>query len=156
MRRLIRHLLLNTRMKAAGTWMSLALGIVALMIVVVSIRVFLDSYQLGQTWQSFERGPGSKSDTLGDLRASLGYGGMIHEFKNFILRGDNILIAHAGRKVDDAYRAINTYIELGVNDRERQAYPRCDRRIRDGIADGSADVSQRRAGPGYRCGGANR
>jgi len=46
---------------------------------------------------------------------------MIHEFKNFILRGDNILIAHAGRKVDDAYRAINTYIELGVNDRERQA-----------------------------------
>ncbi|UCH75053.1 MAG: HAMP domain-containing protein [Rhodospirillales bacterium] len=101
--------------------MSVALGVVALLIVAVSLRVFLESYQLGRTWESFERGPGSKSDTLGELRASLGYGGLIHEFKNFVLRGEMVRISRAGRKVDDAYRAINVYIELGVNDRERQA-----------------------------------
>ncbi len=121
MRRLIRYLLLNTRMKTAGTWMSVALGIVALLMFAVSIRVFVDSYQLGRTWETFEKGPGSKSDTLGELRGSLGYGGLIHEFKNFVLRGEMIRISKAGRKVDDAYRAINKYIELGVNERERQA-----------------------------------
>ncbi len=121
MRRLFRYLLLNTRMKAAGTWMSVALSIVALLIFAVSIRVFFDSYQLGRTWEAFEKGPGSKSDTLGELRGSLGYGGLIHEFKNFILHGEMVRISKAGRKVDDAYRAINKYLELGVNERERQA-----------------------------------
>ena len=117
----VRRLARNTRMKTAGTWMSLVLAVVALFIVAVSIRVFLDSYQLGQTWRSFEKGPGSKSDTLGDLQGSLGYGGVIHQFKDFVLQRDMTRVAKAGRKVDDAYRAIDIYIDLGVNDREQRA-----------------------------------
>ncbi|MDH3228677.1 MAG: hypothetical protein OEN55_02680, partial [Alphaproteobacteria bacterium] len=101
--------------------MSVVFAVVALFIVALSGRVFIDSQQLGKTWEAFEKGPGSKSDTLGDLRGSLGYGGLIHEFKNFVLRGETARISKVGRKVDDAYRAINTYLELGVNDRERGA-----------------------------------
>ncbi|MDH5513073.1 MAG: methyl-accepting chemotaxis protein, partial [Gammaproteobacteria bacterium] len=108
-------------MKTAGTWMSLVFALVALFIVAIPVRVFMDSHQLGKTWEAFEKGPGSKSDTLGELRGALGYGGLIHEFKNFVLRGETVRISRAGRKVDDAYRAINIYIELGVNDRERRA-----------------------------------
>jgi len=117
----IRKLARNTRMKTAGTWMSLALAVVALFIGTVSVRVFLDSYQLGQTWRSFEKGPGSKSDRLGDLQEALGYGGVIHQFKDFVLQRDMTRVAKADRKVDDAYRAINAYVDLGVNDREKQA-----------------------------------
>ena len=40
------------------------------------------------TWRSFERGPAAKAITLNDMRASLGFGGMIHEFKNYVLRMD--------------------------------------------------------------------
>lgn len=109
------------RMKTAGTWMALVFAVVALFIVAISGRVFMDSHQLGKTWEAFEKGPGRKSDTLGELRGALGYGGLIHEFKNFVLRGETVRISMAGRKVDDAYRAIDTYIELGVNDRERRA-----------------------------------
>jgi methyl-accepting chemotaxis protein len=113
--------MLNTRMKTAGTWMSVVFAVVALFIVAIPVRVFIDAGQLGKTWEAFEKGPGSKSDTLGELRGALGYGGLIHEFKNFVLRGETVRISRVGRKVDDAYRAINTYIELGVNDRERRA-----------------------------------
>ncbi len=121
MHRFLWYLLVNMRMKTAGTWMSLVLSFVALFIVAISVRVYFDSYQLARTWEAFEKGPGSKSDVLGELRGSLGYGGLIHEFKSFVLRGESVRISRAGQKVEDAYSAIDSYIALGVNARERGA-----------------------------------
>jgi methyl-accepting chemotaxis protein len=121
MRRFVLYLLLNMRMKTAGTWMSLVLSFVALFIVAISVKVYFDSNQLARTWEAFEKGPGSKSDALGELRGSIGYGGLIHEFKNFVLRGEMVRIARMGQNVEDAYRAIDTYAALGVNERERRA-----------------------------------
>ncbi len=60
----------------------------------------------------------SKADLVNSLRAALGYGGMIHEFKNFILRGDKRRIDRAAAKADAANRAIKGYLSLAVNQNE--------------------------------------
>ena len=49
-----------------------------------------------------------------DLRGALGYGGMIHTFKNFIIRGQEKYIARFGEQRDAALFALDALGELGV------------------------------------------
>ena len=63
----------------------------------------------------------SKADLVNSLRAALGYGGMIHEFKNFVLRGDTRRIDRASAKALAANRAIDGYLALPVNENEAKA-----------------------------------
>ncbi len=54
------------------------------------------------TWRSFEQGPAIKAITLNEMRASLGFGGMIHEFKNYVLRMDADRLARIEARIAEA------------------------------------------------------
>ncbi len=60
----------------------------------------------------------SKSFYLGELRRALGYDGMIHQFKNYVLRHDTPRIKRVNAAIADARSALASYRELGVNDTE--------------------------------------
>lgn len=55
------------------------------------------------------------------LRAEIGYGGMIHEFKNFILRQDVTLVETIQDKLNSAGAAIDRYEALGPTEAEKLA-----------------------------------
>ena len=62
-----------------------------------------------------------KREALHELRSALGFGGMIHDFKNFVLRHDGERIATFESSVATAREALSAYKDVGVNDRERDA-----------------------------------
>jgi len=51
----------------------------------------------------------SKSRIVADIRAAIGYGGMIHEFKNYVLRHDDASIEKINAKAKEASAAIEQY-----------------------------------------------
>ena len=65
--------------------------------------------------------PLSKARINADLRAAIGYGGMIHEFKNFVLRHDTSRVAVVEEKLAQARNAIAQYRRLDPSNAETLA-----------------------------------
>ncbi|WP_457646229.1 methyl-accepting chemotaxis protein [Profundibacter sp.] len=63
----------------------------------------------------------SKSFYLGELRRALGFNGMIHQFKNYVLRHDAPRIERVKTAISDARTALAAYRELGINPAEEAA-----------------------------------
>jgi len=63
----------------------------------------------------------TKTSALSDVRAALGFGGMIHQFKNYVLRNDEKRIAKIEQHIASALKGLDDYRTLGVNDTEEQA-----------------------------------
>ena len=62
-----------------------------------------------------------KREALHQLRSALGFGGMIHDFKNFVLRFDTERIAAFETNVAAARNALSAYQDAGMNEREADA-----------------------------------
>ena len=62
-----------------------------------------------------------ESAQLSALRDAIGYGGQIHQFKNFVLRGDRPRIIKIQQKLRAATVAMTAYRSVGMNERESDA-----------------------------------
>ncbi len=76
---------------------------------------------LGKVWTAFETGAAQKSEHVLELERALGYGGMIHHFKNYVLRKDQDRIAKIDSHARDAKLSVAAYRALGVDEHERAA-----------------------------------
>ncbi len=72
-------------------------------------------------WHDFKRDNAPRAQILLEIRDILGYGGMIHRFKNFVLRQDLSLARATRQNLGAAMLAVEHYRELGVTDAEAQA-----------------------------------
>lgn len=63
----------------------------------------------------------SKAQYLSQLRANMGYGGMIHSFKNYVLRNDPRYLENFQITSDKALNAIKAYRDKGVGSAESLA-----------------------------------
>ncbi len=63
----------------------------------------------------------TKTQILTQIREALGYGGMIHGFKNYVLRHDNGLAARVRDKAAEARDGIQRYQAMGTTEREDAA-----------------------------------
>ncbi|WP_299957412.1 methyl-accepting chemotaxis protein [uncultured Roseobacter sp.] len=70
------------------------------------------------TGLSAEEGSKSKPGLLSDLRSALGYGGMIHHFKNYVLRKDAPRVEKITASLERARFDIELYASLPTNDTE--------------------------------------
>ena len=57
--------------------------------------------RMGNTWESFSSGSATKVTILNDLRGAVGFGGEIHNFKNFVLRMDRLRVIKVQNKIRD-------------------------------------------------------
>lgn len=94
--------------------------LVAVAIIVISVatvtKTSIDDIQ--KTWAEFEDGPVLKSEYLETLHVSIGYGGMIHQFKNYVLRQDEPRLEKVRDKIASATGAIQGYRSTGVTSLE--------------------------------------
>jgi two-component system cell cycle sensor histidine kinase PleC len=108
------------------------LGKVFLGVLLVAVTAFaISSYfnisglrNVTESWRAFsgvEDVTSAKRMALHELRVVLGYGGMIHDFKNFVLRQDDERVAAFERNLSAARAALAAYQEAGVNAREAVA-----------------------------------
>ena len=68
-----------------------------------------------------DQGAETKIELLVALREALGYGGMIHQFKNYVLRQDAPRVAKIRARVAGAREIVAKFNSLGVNEREAAA-----------------------------------
>jgi len=76
---------------------------------------------ISQTWTVFQASRSEKSRLLSTLRGEIGFGGMIHQFKNFILRMDPPRLAKIRKKLAGAVGATIQYQALGVSEAEKKS-----------------------------------
>lgn len=63
-----------------------ALVTIGVIVVAVGITVVTNVDTVSSTWERFQKGRSEKAHAINALRRELGYGGLIHHFKNFVLR----------------------------------------------------------------------
>ena len=111
----------DLKIRTLGTAMAGFLVLVAVIVGSTSGISLNGVNKLGGTWKEFETGAATKAVILGDLRSSLGYGGTIHQFKNFVLRQDRPRIVKIQANLMKATVALTAYNALGITDREKAA-----------------------------------
>ncbi len=77
--------------------------------------------RVATTWTEFENHTAAKSDLVAELRQALGYGGMIHNFKNLVLRRDARRLEAVRANAKAAERALAAYLGVGVDTDEAQS-----------------------------------
>jgi signal transduction histidine kinase len=114
---------------------SLTFMVACVLAVFAGITVFSNYYINSQmssvryNWQNFLKGPAEKSIILSNLRNALGYGGMIHNFKNFVLRKDRNLILKVELDILRVTVLLTAYQNIGLNSREKAAIGILDSRL---------------------------
>ncbi len=91
------------------------LGIVNLIVIDANVSIVRDSWKIYQIDRS------DKTKLTASLQAELGYGGVIHHFKNYILRAENKYFEAANGKLIEAHASINYFYTLGGSANEAAA-----------------------------------
>lgn len=80
---------LNSRQKIAS--ISIIAVLTAIIIIIYGYFLISRVYGVSDAWVEYNREAASLSYTLSQLYENVGYGGFIHNFKNYVLRGDSSL-----------------------------------------------------------------
>lgn len=113
----------NSRMKIK--WLATAAIMTCLMVVAIAatgnMMVYLEAKDAGEDWSEFESTTIQKSKFLSELRSSLGYGGMIHQFKNMVLRADAKRYEKVERGISNSRAALQGLRDLPLTPQERES-----------------------------------
>lgn len=111
----------NLKLRSLGNSIAVLLAVNAVA-VIVSISVILPGLgNIDKTWKMFESGPARKVSYLNDLTNSIGFGGMIHDFKDYILVFTRPRLINVQASIRKGKVAIDNYFNIGVNGREDAA-----------------------------------
>lgn len=70
-------------------------------------------------WNSYSEISESRNSALSELHRAIGYGGFIHNFKNYVLRKDVSLLNKLDQDLSKAFLVIRTYSSLSLNSQEK-------------------------------------
>lgn len=104
-----------------GKWLTSFLILTAIIIIITSGVLIREVTNLNTLWVSSERNIAQKQAYLSILRGSIGYGGMIHNFKNYLLRRDKKYLLSTHRSMLEAKIIFSGYRALGVSAEEERA-----------------------------------
>ncbi|MDX8399214.1 MAG: PAS domain S-box protein, partial [Gallionellaceae bacterium] len=90
-----------------------------------------DARYIQTSWQTFDAERSEMTRFESQLRAALGYGGMIHDFKNYVLRKDPKLKILALGHLNKGRAVIDQYRNLNLSNAERAAIQDIDSTIND-------------------------
>lgn len=76
---------------------------------------------LEETWQKFDENAVTRLDLIKDIQTQMGYGGMIHNFKNYILRKDTRFLINFYKSAREIDILIGKYNNLGIRKAEKHA-----------------------------------
>ncbi len=99
----------------------LALFLIGAAVTASNVVTTKQSRHLGETWNRYAEGPTAKAVILGELRDTIGYGGIIHQFKDFVLRSRQESVAEIESSLSGLSTKIETYRALGVDEQESAA-----------------------------------
>jgi PAS domain S-box-containing protein len=110
--------------KAFGAVIGVILLVAVATVAAAWVVTVVEEGGIRDTWDVFEPVPAKRAAVLSELRTSLGYGGLIHAFKDYVLRQDPTRKEQVEAKIAGARQAIAAYLAQEINPRERAALRR--------------------------------
>lgn len=111
----------NLRLKTINLLISGLLGIVGVCLAIL-LGFTIDNVRSIQTsWLEYQVDRSEKARLESVLRASIGYGGMIHNFKNYVLRHEDFRMDAVQADIGSAKTVIRQYKSLGTSAAEKVA-----------------------------------
>ncbi len=133
----------------------LLLASVAVIFLVVGVLSYRYIAPINPIWHSYQEQVVRKNVLLNHIQANLGYGGAIHNFKNYVLRGGDDYYRRTRERFDEVDRLVADYRKLGnlsegeeaglaaieeVSRRYRAAVERVRRMVTEGRSPAEIDV----------------
>lgn len=100
---------------------ALSLVLAGVVAVTGSVTTMRAAARVATTWTEFEHRIAAKSDLVTQLRQTLGYGGMIHQFKNMVLRRDAHKVEAVRANAKAAERELEAYRGIGADAEEARS-----------------------------------
>jgi len=106
---------------------SIGFAAATLLVVTVSLGFFLGSEtrqqfaEVQDSWSDYNGEVGQKGVWISSIRGHLGYGGIIHNFKNYVLRRDPIYYERADQQVRQLNAVVRDFLAQTENAAERDA-----------------------------------
>ncbi|MCF6326460.1 MAG: methyl-accepting chemotaxis protein [Devosiaceae bacterium] len=113
--------MLKFKISTIGIIVSVCLVIFGGILAASSYRTYAGIEGIGASWDEFAKGPAERSSDLQKLTSALGYGGMVHQFKIYVLRQDPATQQKVEASILAARSAIEAYRNAGTNAQEEQA-----------------------------------
>lgn len=112
---------LSFKISTLGTIILAALSMMLVIIALFYVLTQTDMRTVRDAWTTFETSRTQKAYALNAVSRDIGYGGMIHAFKNYLLRGTPDLHAAALTHVHSAQAAVDSYSILALSADEASA-----------------------------------
>ena len=77
--------------------------------------------QVQSHWIYYNEQSAKETNAINHINESMGYGGFIHYFKNYILRHDPTQLVNAQKSIRQLYVTISEYQKLTISKAEQQA-----------------------------------
>lgn len=101
---------------------TLIITVVGVLAILISgIAQFRTMQQMYVAWDEYANRADKRERLLGEIKSQFGYGGLIHNFKNYVLRGQPELLKRIEANRNDMAAAIEQYRALGLSKEEQQA-----------------------------------
>ncbi|MCB1519020.1 MAG: PAS domain S-box protein [Hyphomicrobiaceae bacterium] len=100
-------------------------GLLLLSTVIVGLYLGLETQKrfrdISGSWSAFSESADRKGLLISEIRGHLGYGGIIHDFKNYVLRKDKSYIDAVERRLAGFYASLDAYLASNPSTQERDA-----------------------------------
>ncbi len=94
---------------------------IGVMLSAAAIYMFVQINESRAAWHSYEHASAARSRALTDVVTSFGYGGLIHHFKNYVIRNDKDHVAAAGQSAQGVLTALHDLETQHPTDQEQTA-----------------------------------
>ncbi|MAY68743.1 MAG: hypothetical protein CMM77_16655, partial [Rhodospirillaceae bacterium] len=111
----------NLRISTASRLLLIAIVVTGIIQVANVLRITNNVETIDEAWVEFQEAQNEKIRLLGDLRSAMGYGGLIENFKDYMLRQTDEYLENVKKFTDKSMGLIKTYEGLGLNDAETAA-----------------------------------
>jgi len=94
--------------------------VIAIIVVCSSIFLYNQLNKVNNEWNTFAQQTSHKQQLVSQLKSDFGYGGAIHLFKNYILRGQDKYLSRFDVAYQKAQNNINEYTSIGATTEEKK------------------------------------
>jgi len=106
------------KIKTLGVTLIIILVLSGVFVAGITVLIHSDLNLIKTSWSEFQESRSPKIRTLTNIRAHLGYGGMIYKLNKFILKRDVVFLDEAKNSLQKAHGALFQYESLGTSDEE--------------------------------------
>ncbi|MEM7653548.1 MAG: HAMP domain-containing methyl-accepting chemotaxis protein [Pseudomonadota bacterium] len=127
-------------MKTIASQARFGITLVALVVVVVaslSIYTQSETRNIQENWAQFEANRSERAAALQEMVAVIGFGGVIHDFKNLVLRRENTRVRSLTQGNERLQAAVRRYREHAETEAEQQALDAISKTIKTYFASSS-------------------